>query len=129
MFFKRVIAFFWIDTPILGLIASFFSLIITKGQMELVYTYMPILMIFQYCLVLFKDISFTTGSIGKKLVGLKIVNQDGSKPSRVKLFLRNILFPLMPIDAFIVALTDQKIMDRILKLKVVNTEKNILNML
>ena len=35
----------------------------------------------------------------------------------------------MPIDAFIVALTDQKIMDRILKLKVVNTEKNILNML
>ena len=47
MFFKRVIAFFWIDTPILGLIASFFSLIITKGQMELIYTYMPILMIFQ----------------------------------------------------------------------------------
>ena len=129
MFFKRVIAFFWIDTPILGLIASFFSLIITKGKMELVYTYMPILMIFQYCLVLFKDIPFTTGSIGKKLVGLQIVNQDGSKPSRVKLFLRNILFPLMPIDAFIVALTDQKIMDRILKLKVVNTEKNILNML
>ena len=129
MFFKRVIAFFWIDTPILGLIASFFSLIITKGQMELVYTHMPILMIFQYCLVLFKDIPFTIGSIGKKLVGLKIVNQDGSKPSRVKLFLRNILFPLMPIDAFIVALTDQKIMDRILKLKVVNTEKNILNML
>lgn len=129
MFFKRVIAFFWIDTPILGLIASFFSLIITKGQMELIYTYMPILMIFQYCLVLFKDIPFTTGSIGKKLVGLKIVNQDGSKPSRVKLLLRNILFPLMPIDAFIVALTDQKIMDRILKLKVVNTEKNILNML
>ena len=129
MFFKRVIAFFWIDTPILGLIASFFSLIITKGQMELVYTHMPILMIFQYCLVLFKDILFTTGSIGKMLVGLQIVNQDGSKPSRVKLFLRNILFPLMPIDAFIVALTDQKIMDRILKLKVVNTEKNILNML
>ena len=129
MFFKRVIAFFWIDTPILGLIASFFFLIITKGQMELVYTHMPVLMFFQYCLVLFKDIPLTTGSVGKKLVGLKIVNQDGSKPSRVKLFLRNILFPLMPIDAFIVALTDQKIMDRILKLKVVNTEKNILNML
>ena len=129
MFFKRVIAFFWIDTPILGLIASFFSLIITKGQMELVYTHMPILMFFQCCLVLFKDIPFTTGSVGKKLVGLQIVNQDGSKPSRVKLLLRNILFPLMPIDAFIVALTDQKIMDRILKLKVVNTEKNILNML
>ena len=71
-------------------------------------------------LTLLKDVVFKNSSIGKKLLRLEILKDNGSKPSTIEVVLRNLFFPLWMIDGILILCNNKKIGDIIFKTKVVS---------
>ena len=73
-------------------------------------------------LIYFKD-NINAQSIGKRIVGLKVVRQNGAKPSFLQLFLRNLTFCLWPIEAILVLMEKPRLGERFTKTKVISNTK------
>ena len=81
-----------------------------------------ILSIINFALFLFRDLVFNGQSLGKKVLGYKVANLDGTQPSTVSLILRNIsLFSFLAlVDCILVLIGKDRIGDMISKTKLVN---------
>lgn len=70
-------------------------------------------------LVICKDLVFRNASIGKKILKLKVVTDEGNKPSVKSMLIRNILFLIWPINGIVILSRGKKIEDTFLHLNVV----------
>ena len=61
-------------------------------------------------------------SIGKRIMKIKIIAKDGSKPSIFRLILRNITISIWPIEFIILSLGKEKLGDRMAKTKIIEAE-------
>lgn len=124
LFGKRIIAFyidafiaFFIIIAPLYLIAGMFEININP-------IFAFIAAVLGTILLLFKDISGR--SVGKRIMGLKLVIKADSntKPKWQHLVLRNILLGLWAVDAIRLLYGYDKILDKLLGIKVVETHIN-----
>lgn len=70
-------------------------------------------------LVMIKDLVFRNASIGKKLLKLEILKDDGTMPHVFELLFRNILFIIFPAEIMLALCNDKRIGDMIFKTSVV----------
>lgn len=123
---KRIGAFF-IDFIIIALIYNFpfFILVMLpmiQGQKLMVDVIMSkvfICVIFAFILFVFKDV-FKNGSIGKKIMKLKIIDSDTKEDSSiVKRILKNTTWILSWIEIIVYLISNKRIGDRIARTEVV----------
>lgn len=123
---KRIGAFF-IDFIIIALIYNFpfFILVMLpmiQGQKLMVDVIMSkvfICVIFAFILFVFKDV-FKNGSIGKKIMKLKIIDSDTKEDSSIgKRILRNTTWILSWIEIIVYLISNKRIGDRIARTEVV----------
>jgi len=69
--------------------------------------------------ILTKDLIFRNKSIGKKILGLEVKNNDNTTSSILKIILRNITYVFWPIEGLIVLISNKRIGDIVFKTKVV----------
>ena len=119
---KRIIAFF-IDFIPLGLLfnllLSCIMLTTEKTMFELVdngvYYIILCLLGLLWC---FKDI-FNGASIGKRVVKLRVVDENNKKPPIYRLILRNLTAIIWPVEAFLLLSKYNKLGDKFAKTQVV----------
>lgn len=90
---------------------------------EFTHNYIPYY--FAVLIYALRDLVFLRSSLFKKVLGLEIVKQDGSKPKIYEIILRNITIFIWPIDFLFLVKNKNRICDDFLKLKV--EEKNKTN--
>ncbi len=130
---RRCIAF-WIDmfiiTSLAMLITGIISYIISifihySYRIDVfnvaIFYMMNVYMIIAFMLILFKDFTYKNASIGKKLLLLQVLKDNGEIPSKTALIFRNILSFLWPISLIMVLICDKRIEDFIFQTKVVST--------
>ena len=100
--FKRLIAG-WID---LFIVTAIISVVAISFRINLNIMYVIFCLIF-----LAKDIFGK--SVGKKLMGLSIVNANGVEPQKYILLLRNILVVIWPLDTILIVINNKKICDHL----------------
>lgn len=84
---------------------------------------MPLLIVW-FILILINDLMLGNRSIGKHMMEIEVVDEDGNIPSAWKLIVRNLIFILLfPIEILSVLIFDKTIGDFILKTKVVKESK------
>lgn len=71
-------------------------------------------------LIVCKDLVFRNASIGKKILKLKVVTDEGNIPSIKSMILRNLLFLIFPINGIVILSKGKKIEDILLHLNVVS---------
>ena len=133
---RRCIAF-WIDM----FIATFLAMIITDIISYIIaifinYNYgidvfdviifymMGVYMLIAFMLILFKDFTYKNASLGKKLLQLQVLKDNGEIPSKAVLIFRNILSFLWPISLIMVLICNKRIEDFIFHTKVVSSIEN-----
>ena len=124
---KRIIAFL-IDCIIIVSPCIFFSVIyvffndfISKLKFKnVIYVLYLISMFFCYIGLLGKDV-ISKRSVGKRIVNIKILSLDGTKPNYFQLIIRNIFMLIWPIEALMLLLDQPRLGDRIAKTKIENT--------
>lgn len=101
-----IIALYGIGMSLFMVLWYFFCFVINK--LEIINTDAVYNIIYYSCLVfsvliypLFKDLIFECGSIGCKLSKVKIINENGIKPTKKQLLLRGLLFHIFWIDFFV----------------------------
>ena len=115
-----------IGKRILAFIVDYFTLII----FFIIMSFIPVndidfKMLLVYSLFLCLGITFLYTkdvfgrSLGKKIMGIKIVRVDGKKPSIGRLLLRNITISIWPVEAIIVLLGYEKLGDRLAKTRLI----------
>lgn len=126
MFLKRISAFL-IDYFIITIIASpFLVLDILEINMENDILNLIIKNLFVIIILLgifLKDIFDESGSIGKRIIGIKIKEFDYETIPKWKLILRNMTIIIWPIEVIVLLITKTKIIDGILNLEVVAIKK------
>lgn len=115
---KRFLAYF-IDAIIIGVLVYVIA-VFALGMDFMTAGF--ILSIINFALFLFRDLVFNGQSLGKKVLGYKVANLDGTQPSTVSLILRNIsLFSFLAlVDCILVLIGKDRIGDMISKTKLVN---------
>ena len=121
---KRIIAFL-IDCIIIVSPCIFFSIIyvffgnfISKLKFKnVIYVLYLISMFFCYIGLLGKDV-ISKRSVGKRIVNIKILSLDGTKPNYFQLIIRNIFMLIWPIEALMLLLDQPRLGDRIAKTKI-----------
>ena len=84
---------------------------------------MPLLIVW-FIFILINDLMLGNRSIGKHMMEIEVVDEDGNIPSAWKLIVRNLIFILLfPIEILSVLIFDKTIGDFILKTKVVKESK------
>ena len=96
-----IIAIFIVSSSLLMLLWDFFCFEFINA--DIAYN-----IIFYGCLIfsvliypIFKDLIFDCGSIGCKILKIKIVDENGNKPTKKQLMLRGTFFHLFWIDYFV----------------------------
>ena len=116
LLFKRSIAFL-IDMIV---IACMFSVVTSTvvTDMETMMKWGWAIGVGIYVLILLRDLFGR--SLGKKLLGLELLDSQGNKPKLWKRILRNITFAIFQIEIIIVALSrdHQRLSDQLLHLRV-----------
>lgn len=69
--------------------------------------------------ILLKDLMFKNQSIGKKIMNISVKSLDNTVPSIPIIMFRNITLVLWPLEGIILLITNKRIIDLILKTKVV----------
>ena len=130
---KRILAMI-IDYFIISLIVYvplYAYMYISKLELYILFDDMVFMLIIALCmiLILLKDLIFRNKSIGKKIMGIEIRNNDNKIPSFPILILRNITVIIWPIECLLILLKKNRIGDIIFKTKVVLTDNldNIYN--
>lgn len=130
---KRIVAMI-IDYYIILLIVYiplFFYVCINKPEPDILFddTLFTFIMASCVILILFKDLLFKNKSIGKKIMGIEIRDNNNKIPSFPILILRNITVIIWPIECLLILLKKNRIGDTIFKTKIVLTENldNIYN--
>jgi uncharacterized RDD family membrane protein YckC len=120
--FKRIISFL-IDLVILGFIAGVVSFFIDIFMNSFEKS-SDIIFYFSIILFLFRDIILKDGSIGKKLLKLKIVDlNSNSTLFIIKKIIRNITTVLWPIEGLILLIFKRRIGDFISGTDVVQSDQ------
>lgn len=96
---------------------------ISKSEPNILFEDTMFTLIMNLCviLILFKDLLFKNKSIGKKIMGIEIRNNNNKIPSFPILILRNITIIIWPIECLLILLKMNRIGDIIFKTKVVLT--------
>lgn len=134
---KRILAMI-IDYLIISLIISlivhvplFVYAYISKPELDILFDDTLFTFIMGLCLILilFKDLLFKNKSIGKKIMGIEIRDNNNKIPSFPILIFRNITVIIWPIECLLILLKKNRIGDTIFKTKIVLTENldNIYN--
>lgn len=80
-----------------------------------------------YMSLVFKDVIFKNASIGKRLVGIKIVDINNEPVKFYILILRNLLLPIVyPFYFVTILLLNRRYSDRVFKIKIVSRNRNLL---
>lgn len=110
------------------LIKRFLALVIDMAIVGLLFTVLYDLLgfeipfYFNYILILFKDLTFSTGSLGKKFLNLKIIlNNSKQVASRIMILVRNVFLFIWPIDLIILLIFKRRIGDILFKIDVVSS--------
>lgn len=118
---KRMIAaiidFFAIAMAAMIFVGVFTALKIDRTVLGIVYS------AFLALLVLFKDFVFKNASFGKKLLQLKIVKTDGTKPRFIDLLLRTLTLVIFPVEIILVLVRNKRLGDALAKTAVVEAVK------
>ncbi len=118
---KRMIAaiidFFAIAMAAMIFVGVFTALKIDRTVLDIVYS------AFLALLVLFKDFVFKNASFGKKLLQLKIVKTDGTKPRFIDLLLRTLTLVIFPVEIILVLVRNKRLGDALAKTAVVEAVK------
>ncbi|WP_281988964.1 RDD family protein [Aquimarina aggregata] len=114
---KRFLAFI-IDLMLLGFIGGIFGLFIDK--VEKFRFISDFIFYILMALFLIRDLFFRNGSIGKKILNLKIVSDiNGFNTNKVNKILRNITMIIWPIELIILLISNKRLSDYILKINVI----------
>ncbi len=74
--------------------------------------------------VIFKDFLFKGQSLGKKIIGIKVVMNDGKPLNLLAALLRAIPLILVPIELIMIITQEKRIGDYLAKTKVVSVKDN-----
>lgn len=76
-------------------------------------------------LIMIKDLIFGNASVGKKMIGIQVLKEDGSKPRVLELLFRNIFIVIWPIEVILVLCNNKRIGDILFKTEVVFADKKL----
>ncbi len=118
---KRVLAFI-IDLLFLGFLSGLLGLITDKiDSLFFLSDYIFYIVIIMFLL---RDIFFINGSLGKRIIKLKIVNYpDQSQVKWIKRIFRNVTTIIWPIEGVILLIAKKRIGDMIVKTDVITSNK------
>lgn len=122
MFQKRILSYI-IDMGIFMLIVWFLGILMIVSQFvldgdaigEVMYYIMRLVSIVSILGVILKDIILRKRSVGKKIMGLKIVTKDGNEPKLYQLIVRNVFSLVWIVEAVLLLLGKERIGDRVAK--------------
>ena len=101
-----------IDHYVLCWVASFIVEILMLAGVGNVPIIITVFLIVYFSLLIFRDCAFKNASIGKKILKLEILREDGTKPQITDLLKRNIMgMFLFPLEALLVVFNDKRIGD------------------
>jgi len=114
---KRFLAFI-IDLMFIGFIGGIFGLFIDKvEELRFISDFIFYILV---ALFLIRDLFFKNGSMGKKILKLKIVSDiDGFNTNKVNKILRNTTMIIWPIELIILLISTKRLSDYILKINVI----------
>lgn len=128
-FRKRVIAFM-IDIAILMIVYMLVSIIpfyddyiLDSSDLNKYYylIYLICLLIITLAFVC-KDM-IAGQSIGKRIMKIKIVNENGNIPNKIQIIIRSITFLIWPVEAFLVLMDKKRLGDRLARTNVIECEQ------
>lgn len=119
MKYKRLMAAF-IDNIICSIpfVVITFCIIFLKLDNQFLSNWLPL--IAYYIIFLSKDLVYKNASIGKKILNIRIVNNDGKEPLKKQLIFRNIFIFLWPIEVILIMINNKKIEDYLFKTSIVS---------
>ena len=109
---KRILAFA-IDYMSVMIFFSVLSFVPVKNLNRSLLISYTFFIIFGEVYFIIKDIFGR--SLGKRIMGIKIVRVDGRKPSIIRLILRNITISIWPVEIVLLLLGKEKLGDRLAK--------------
>ena len=120
--YKRILAFFIDFIPLCVVFTLILNFVMEKTEKSLLEltnngVYYAVLLSVGL-LSMLKDI-FNGASIGKRIVKIKVVDENNQKPSIGKLILRNLTLVIWPLEFYFLLNNKIKIGDRITKTQVV----------
>ena len=123
-YFGRRIVAFAIDLLLVSIPVVFTNIFLQKFDSEARYSFLrSLVQIICYGYYFIKDTVFAEGSLGKKFMGLKLVdsNDVSAKVPFYKRVVRNLSSPLWIVEAIVVFVSDchRRITDRLLHIDVV----------
>lgn len=80
--------------------------------------------IFSFLLMLCKDLVFKNASVGKRIMGLEIINKNGNIPSSIVIILRNITIVIWPIEILLLIIFKRRVGDFIFNTTVCKKKNN-----
>ena len=113
--FKRIVAFL-IDVMFVALLSIVLGFVFSDN-----YRQYPAYI--GFVVILIRDLMTPSGSIGKKILKLRLVNQNKNEPNIGQKILRNITVFLWPIEGIVLLIAKKRIGDMIVRTDVITSNK------